>query len=184
MHILLSWNSYRLTVGYLWPQHPHSPPGCCLSPQVSYKYLFQKAPDVVPIHSGSVSPVNGFKTVLVEVPWQAAQDRVAFLVDPPEALMVAWVTVSFSQLGNCGTGDNSCPIHLLCDKELFTSLPLSLVLAKYSFIRVTGQRHYSSDTTSQCYCRSINMTGLGILCQKHWSEGNKVCCYLIALGCS
>ena len=78
-----------------------------------------------------------------QFPW-LFQVAAAFLVDPPEALIVARVRVSLSHLAivplETATGT---PISLVM-KSLSLWSSLSLVLAKYSFISLTRNRHSSS----------------------------------------
>ena len=65
--------------------------------------------------------------VLIEAPWMAA----AFLVDPPEALMMARVKVSFSQLAIVPFDTTTAmPIFLVTKSfSLCSSLPLVLAIS-------------------------------------------------------
>ena len=68
----------------------------------------------------------------------------AFLVDPPEALMLAWVRVSFSQLAIVPLKTATAGAIFLVAKNFSFWSSLSLVFAMYSLISVTGHRHSSS----------------------------------------
>ena len=68
----------------------------------------------------------------------------AFLVDPPEALILARVKVSLSQLAIVPLETATAGPMFLFSKSLSLQSSLSSVLAMYFFISLIGHRHSSS----------------------------------------
>ena len=82
--------------------------------------------------------------VSIEAPWLATQVEAALLVDPPEALILSKVKVSFSQLAIVPLETATAGSIFLVTKSFSLWSSMSLVLAMYSFKSHSGHRHLSS----------------------------------------